>query len=306
MSYKIIKFFVMNITKVNQHDTFKNGEIIMLKVPDGRVKEFGDAVMNHKVNVSAMNVYFQNIRMLNGKHKYIDRDTYSDVFKHALSDIELVSSPIDSFVPADNDDEHGDELFYVNQLMPEYVEISERLTIDVLKTELGTAHPAIVALINNECTLDRLIDDIYIYYCLFKYLEMIDIIQIKSYSYLTPIIEWIVDNVTLKDIKGFMHSKNFNPEKYTKNFEDLIFNPEFAITHKFYAGKEGNVEGTSLFCDSFDIGKLMIKLASNIVIKSDVFWIIGIYMICSFAIFDKGNPDSKITKYVSDVISKIL
>ena len=70
--------------------------------------------------------------------------------------------------------------------------------------------------------------------------------------------------------------------------------------------EEGNVEGTSLFCDSFDIGKLMIKLASNIVIKSDVFWIIGIYMICSFAIFDKGNPDSKITKYVSDVISKIL
>jgi hypothetical protein len=50
----------------------------------------------------------------------------------------------------------------------------------------------------------------------------------------------------------------------------------------------------------------MTVLASNIVIKSDAFWIIGIYMICSFAIFDKDNPDSKITKYVSDVISKIL
>lgn len=280
----------------------------MLKVPDGRVREFGDAVMNHKVNISAMNVYFQNIRMLNGRHKYIDRDTYASMFKHALSDIELVSSPIDSFVPADNDDEgHTDELFYVNQLMPEYVEISKRLTEDILKTELGPAHPAIIALINNECTLDRLIDDIYIYYCLFKYLEMIDIIQVKSYSYLTPIIEWIVDNVTLKDIKGFIHSKNINPEKYTKNFEDLIFNPDFAITHKFYAEEEEKEgKGSEAFCDCFDINKVMVTLASNIVIKSDVFWIIGIYMICSFAIVDKNNPDSKITKYVRDVISKIL
>ena len=283
----------------------------MLKVPDGRVREFSDAIMNHKVNVSAMNVYFQNIRMLNGRHKYIDRDTYANIFKHALSDIELVSSPIDSFVPADSDDEeHVDELFYVNQLIPEYVEMSKRLTEDVLKTELGTTHPAIIALINNECTLDRLIDDIYIYYCLFKYLEMIDIIQVKSYSYLTPIIEWIVDNVTLKDIKGFIHSKNINPEKYTKNFEDLIFNPDFAITHKFYAEEKEKEEAENkedgLFCDCFDISKVMVTLASNIVLKSDVFWIIGIYMICSFAIVDKSNPDSKITKYVSDVISKIL
>lgn len=274
----------------------------MLKIPDSRVNEFGDAVLNHKVNISAMNVYFQNIRMINGRHKYVNRDMYNDIFRDMISDIELVSSPIDSFVPCDDT---VDELFLVNQLLPEYVSISERITLDVIKEKIGNTDPIVVAIVNNECKLSTIIDDIYIYYCLFKYLDMIDIIRIKSYSYLTPIIEWIVNDITLKEIKDFIHTRKINNEKYIKNFEDLLFNPDFSMTQKFYAERTTTGDD-NLFCEPFDVHKMMTTLASNIVLKTDSFWILGIYMICSFAMFDKANNESPCVKYVNDIISKIL
>lgn len=274
----------------------------MFRTPDALNNEFKPLFHTHRLQISACNVYYQNIRMLNGRHKLLDRDTYKEYFLAALSDIELESSPIDSFVP--DTDENSDNLFIVNQIVPEYLEISKRVTLDHIFETLPASHDVYVKLKENRNLLSTVLDDIYIYFSLFKYLDQIDLIRLNIYSNLTPIIEYVVENITIKDYKNYFTSKRINEEKYIKNFSDALFNPDVAHTQKFYSEAHGDIP-------AIDVVNLMMRLASNIVLQSDKYIIIAIYMTLAFSIsdinrgFENGEHRSPCVAYVRDVLSKI-
>lgn len=253
----------------------------------------------HRLNIAASNVYFQNIRMLNGRHKIIDRETYKEFFHNLTADIELETSPIDAFVPCMDDD--SPDLFVVNQLVPEYERIKKRITIEDIENTFAPSHPIRMELSSDKSKLSTIIDDIFIYYCVFKYLSQIDMIALDTGSNFSPIIEWVVENITLGDINNYMYTKKINEDKYVKYAEDVIFNPDLSRLQKFYAEGHDDIP-------PIDVQKLMMGLVSNVDLKSDMYIVIAIYMTLWFAVADISNDkieDSPCRNYVRDVISKI-
>jgi hypothetical protein len=58
----------------------------------------------------------------------------------------------------------------------------------------------------------------------------------------------------------------------------------------------------------FDVVNLLMRLASNVVLKTDIYFVLGAYMIISFAMPDFKNDkldESPCTKYICDVLSKL-
>ena len=112
----------------------------MFNLPDKTANEFKKLFETHRVQISAMDVFYQNIRMLNKKNKLLDRDSYSEYVLGILNDIELVTSPIDAFIPDVSDDEteevnsveenekeDDDSIFKINRSVPEYEKIKNRM-----------------------------------------------------------------------------------------------------------------------------------------------------------------------------------
>lgn len=73
----------------------------MFKISDKTRNEFASLFETTEF-ISQHATFFQNIRMLNGRHKLLDRETFVEYFKNIVNDIDLESSPIDSFIPADD------------------------------------------------------------------------------------------------------------------------------------------------------------------------------------------------------------
>lgn len=274
----------------------------MLKFPENKKRDFLDKFQTHKVNVAACNIFFQTIRMLNGQHMYLDRDSYKEHFLMALSDIELVTPPTDAFVPNDAED-HSTRLFEVNRLSAEYLEIVKRLPANLIEDAFGPASALVVLIKNDPEKLDIIYDDIFIYYNLFKYIDQIDMIRLNMFSNYTDIIEYVVTNFTFADWKSFLISKKVNPEKYAKNCEDILFNPDIAATQKFY------INNTNENIPTFNLVDLLMRLTSNIVFKTDIIFILAVYEICSFAMGEFANKqtdtDPKCRDYVTNVLSKL-
>ena len=110
----------------------------MFNVPQKKVNEFHKLYDNHRMLISGCDVFFVNIRMLNGRHTIMDRQTFVDNYKTFTADIDLETSPLDAFIP--NSEEESDEktrLFLVNRDVPEYERIKKRVTLDELKNTLG-------------------------------------------------------------------------------------------------------------------------------------------------------------------------
>jgi hypothetical protein len=127
-------------------------------------------------------------------------------------------------------------------------------------------------------------------------------IRLNTYSNFTPIIEYIVNNITLDDWKNFLVSKRINEEKYAKNCEDIIFNPDVSATYKFY------IEPQKETTPKFDVVNLMMRLVTNMVVKTDIILILGVYLTIGFAMSDFNNDkaeDSPCAKYVREVLSKL-
>lgn len=269
----------------------------MLKIPGKDMAEFKQRYQTHKLNISASNIFFQMVRMLNGRHQIVDRNTYRDNFLNALSDIELVTPPTDGFIPTDEGEK---SLFVPNRLASEYIEITKRLPLSLVEESFGPTNAMVILLKNDPKNMDIFYDDVYTYYSLFKYIDQIDIIRINTYSNYTPIIEYIVNNITLDDWKAFLVSKKINEEKYAKYCEDIIFNPDISATYKFY---KDNVDPT---VPEFDVVNLMMRLVSNLVVQTDMLLILGVYLTIGFAMGDFNNKkaeDSPCAKYVRDVLS---
>ena len=272
----------------------------MLKVPDSKCKDFGMLFQNHRMHMAATNIYYNHIKLIVNQSRYIDRDTYMSIFEQMFMDIEFKTSPIDAFVPVEKVNP-SDRIFVTNQIVPEYVEIQKRITADVIKEKLDVTHPACIAITDDVTKLADVIDDIYMHFCTFRYLAQIDVIRLSCYSNYTEIIEYVVNNISKKDLESFMSQKRLNPEKYDKYCEDIMFNPDVKRTQMFYLEDHGDIK-------AFDVTNLMLCLTTNIVFKSDIYIILGIYLILSFAIPDVINEkidDSPCVAYVRDVLSKI-
>lgn len=271
----------------------------MFKIALGETNKFKSLFENHRLHIAASNIYYQNIRLINGRHKILDRKTYEEYYRGILNDIELETSPIDSFVPST--DENSRDLFVVNQLVPEYKRIASRVTLDDMFKNIPMTHDVCMKLKENPNLLSTVVDDIYIYWCVYKYLDQIDEIRIRTLSNMTDIIEYVVNNITLKDLRDFIRSNKINPEKYEKYCQDILFNPEVSSLQKFYSEPHGDIP-------AIDVVNLMMKLSTFVDLKSDTYIIIGIYMTMSFAVSDITNnrvDDSPCAKYVRDVLSQI-
>ena len=279
-------------------------------------EEYYKLYEGHRMNISATNVYFQNIRLLNTyKTELISRDDFKEYYKTILDDIKNVSSPIDCLIPneeklpgEDSDDPDVNievpdnyKLFIVNQLVPEYKEISARIKADKLEDVFPLDHPARMAYLENPEKIEQIIEETFIHWLVFKYLETIETLHINTFSNFTPVIEWTVQNIDEKTLKNFLVSKNVNMDKVRSKTHEFIFKPDLSRMKKFYDEDHGEFK-------SIDIVSLIHRLVSNIVVKSDIYIITAIYLTLSFAMTDIYNnnvEDSPCAKYVRDVLSKI-
>ena len=266
----------------------------------------------HRMNISATNVYFQNIRLLNTyKVKLLNRDDFKEYYKGILEDIELSSSPIDCLIPNEAElpeNEKGEyevpddyPLFVVNQLVPEYIKIKDRITNDNMDETLPETHEARMTLKDAPEKIDQFIDEVFVHWLTFKYLEAIEKLHLQAISNFKPVIEYVVNNITEKDLKSFLLSRRINDKKFADKGHEFIFKPDINRMQKFY---QEDHNGFPII----DVMDLIKRLVTNIVVKSDIYIITAIYITLSFAMSDiyvNRVDDSECAKYVRDVLSKI-
>ena len=287
----------------------------MFNIIGKQLDEFYRLYEAHRMNISATNVYFQNIRLLNTyKTELLSRDDFVEFYKGILSDVKNESAPIDCLIPndqklinEDSDDPNAEievpedyKLFIINQEVPEYKTIAARIKADDMDATFPPTHPVRMAVMDNPDKITQVIDEAFIHWLVFKYLETIETLHIQTFSNFTPVIEWTVKNVGLKELKSFVISKNINLEKVRSKTHQFIFKPDLSRMKKFY---EDDHEGFP----KIDVVKLLEKLTSNTVVKSDIYVVTAIYLTLSFAMTDiyNGNLDEPHVIYVRDVLSQI-
>ena len=272
-------------------------------------KDFERLLTQHRLMNATSDVYYQNARMLNGSHKFLDLASFNEYYKPLVSDIELVTEPVDAFIPAVVDEEAGEVLndeevhagvFIVNRVGPEYEKIDKRVTIDDLRNTLPATHPALVAVLENGNNLMHVKDDIYIYYSMMKYIQKLDEIRLMELSNMTPVIEYAVNNIDLKAIRQHLHSKKINIDKYKKFMSEYMFRPDYQFTVAFYDSEHEDIP-------TFDLELVMQRLITNIDVKADNTVCVAIYLATTYAISDikAKNYDAECVKYIRDVLSKI-
>lgn len=265
----------------------------MFNINRSKLNDFNQIFNNHRYFVNRMNIYILNIRLIQDKYRYMDKQTYDTCFRNALSAIELNSDPIESIVPYTDKDTDGfenDRSFYLNYETDEAKEIVEKIDSDVMRDTLIPGSELATKFANEEISLKDLVDDVYLNYLVTKYWEQINAIRFQAYSNLSKLIEYTTELVDLKTLKSYMISKKLNEEKYAKNCADIICNYEMSLVHRLYKNEEAlkpfNIK-------PFDLQNLMIRLATNLTVKSDIYIVLGIYGVCSFASVELMKPDNQ-------------
>lgn len=113
-------------------------------------------------------------------------------------------------------------------------------------------------------------------------------IRLKMLSNITPIIEYTV-NISERDIKDFIISRKINEEKYNEKCVDILFNPDVAVTQKFYA-----LEHAEQGIPSINVINLMMRLVTTTVLKSDIYYSFDVHNII-FCKYDGANKQYGIT-----------
>jgi hypothetical protein len=240
--------------------------------------------------------------MINKHHVFLNKEDFDTYYKNFTADIELESSPIESFIPDGGQFEQNDHVkrvFIVNRDTPEYVRIKKRMSLEDLFNTLPATHDVVAVLKEEPGKFDDVVDDVYIYYCVNKYLMMIEQLRLRAISAMTPVIEYVVNHITLAQWKDYLQSRKINPEKCDKYLTDNIFQPDFDNTTAYYLKEH---EGIT----PFDTTDLIYRLCTNIIMKTDIYMIIAVYLILTFSKVDIENNDydnSPCACYVRDVLS---
>lgn len=280
----------------------------MMLMPLELQNKWRDVFRKHQYLVNSENIYYNTIRLINKHHKLLDRDGFVEFYKNILDDIELKSHPIDMFVPNENMDEElenedGEDpsIIVVSRTTPEYERIAKRITLEDLYATIPPTHPVHIELKKNPGKLPIVVDDIVLYWGLFKFLDMIDAIRLKDISVMTPVIEYVVENITLDMWKSFMETKRIKPKKVNKWMEDNFFGPDYDHTNGFYMNEKENDF-------TIDVNNLLQLLCTNIIFNSDIYIIIAVYLILTFSkadIKEKNYENSPCATYVRDVLAKL-
>jgi hypothetical protein len=271
----------------------------MINIPRG--EEYYNLFTNHRLHVSACNIFFNTCKMISTRKTKFTRDMYKQYFEGELCEIELSSSPIEAFVIC-GETEDEDSLWTVNRLTPEYEKIKLVVTMEHFLEVVPMDNESAMAVKEDPINMDRVWDDIFVHFSVLKYLAQIEVIRLKMYSNAAPMIEYVVNNVSLKNFKNdYLHSNRLDDEKYAKHGKEIIFNPDIARCQKFYAVPHGDIP-------AFDVINLMNRLTKNLVMKSDIYIILAVYMILVFAmsdVFIQKDVESPCADYVKNVLSKL-
>lgn len=286
----------------------------IFNVPSLEAKVFGEILDDHKMHIAGSNIFHQHIRLLSISDKMMSRDNYKEWLYNVLRDIQLETAPMEVFIPTD---ETMEVPFVLNTETPEYKKICSRLRLERIFTYIPELSDLGVKLKEKPELINKVWEDAYVYYNLYQYIQQIENTRLHTLSNAAPLIEWIAGgkvknpetgeeiilprNIGLKDIDGFIEQWRPNVEKFTKKCSDIFFGPDLEHCHKFYSEEHGDIP-------VIDVKGLLIKLATNIVVPSDLTIILGLYLILSFAIADIMNDrinESPCAEYVRDVISNI-
>lgn len=277
----------------------------MITIPQHELNEFKDIFENkYKLCVNSCNIYFQTIRLINKHHSFLTKDDFDAFYYNITRDIELVSNPYEAFIPdkAEMENPNVRRVFIVNRDVPEYVRIQKRVTLDDLFNTIPPEHEVHMLLKENSSKLVDVVDDVFIYWSVHKYLDAIDQLRLQSISCMTPIIEYVVNNITMNDWKDYLSSKRINEDKCEKYLTaDVIFQPDFDHTVEFYKEDHNDVF-------AFDVSNLIERMCTNIIVKTDIYMIIAVYLILTFSKVDIKNESYDISPcaaYVRDILSRL-
>lgn len=299
----------------------------MFKLTGTQTKEFSKIYEQTKLMRSTTDIFYNNIKMLHCmKTFYVTQEIYDDLYDGLLADIELVSSPIDAIIPNMTEyplDENGNQIIpedyqvcVLNDVVPEYERIQKRVTVDDIKNNTEPSHPLHMAVVENPDNILKILNDVYRFWLIRRYFVQIEMLHMNQISLMTPIIEYIVENITIDDLKANLTSKRINMEKVVPRIKETIFLPDLGRIKSFYHTEN------PLF-DIFDAENLIQRLMSNITLTSDMYIISGIYHLLTFALNDFAKnidsieeqkkdgvecPDvslSKCEEYVINVLSKL-
>ena len=283
----------------------------MFNINRSKIVDFNQIFNNHRYFVNRMNIYLLNIQLISNGYRHMDQTTYNTCFRNALSAIELSSDPIESIVPysdVDTDGFENDRSFYLNYETEEAKAIVEKIDADVMRDTLIPGSDLATKFANEEVSLKDLVDDVYLHYLVTKYWEQVNALRFQAYSNLTPIIEYTVELVNEKTLKNHLVSRRENIEKYEMKCRDIICNYEMSIVCRTF----NNEELLSKFdIKPFDLQKLMISLATNLTVKTDIYIILGIYGAISFASvelskskIEKLSPCVDFVRMISEYMNK--
>ena len=262
----------------------------MFNINRSKIVDFEQIFNNHRYFVNRMNIYLLNIQLIRNGYRHMDQETYNTCFRNALSAIELNSDPIESIVPysdVDTDGFENDRSFYLNYETEEAKAIVEKIDADVMRDTLLPGSDLAAKFANEEVSLKDLVDDVYLHYLVTKYWEQVNAIRFQAYFNITPIIEYTVETVNEKSLKNHLVSRRDNIEKYEIKCRDIICNYEMSLVCRTF---KDETLLSKFDIKPFDVQKLMISLATNLTIKTDIFIILGIYGAISFASVELSKP----------------
>lgn len=289
-------------------------------------KDFEQIYVNARKLRCETDMFYNNIRMLHYmKTFFVTQEIYDDLYDGILSDIELVSSPIDTVIPNLDDlpeDEQGNAIVpedytvcVLNDSVPEYTKLSHRVTADDILKNTEPSHPLHVALIENPNNIKKILNDVFKFFLIRRYFVQIELLHMNELSLMTPLIEYVVKNVTEKDIKSHIISTKINMERSVPALKETVFMPDFGRVKAFYA-EDSNVHAF------IDVENLILTLITNKTLVSDMYIISAIFHIMSFAMIDfakhekeydeqkeQGIEEPKIEyseceKYINEVLAK--
>ena len=265
----------------------------------------------HEELLTTCRLNLQSCALINGKQSIMPHDIYVEHYKNFTWDIEIKTSPLEAFIPVDtkipirfdllenlDDKPVRTREFIINREIPEYERLAKRITLDELQSTLNPTHPVLIALERGRVKFEDIVDDIFINLCLSKFIDGINTARIQMFSNMTPVIDYVTDNIGYDDLKRYIQSTRINPDKLEKYEDKVFFEQDYKKICEFYYGEKAKSPV------QFDLDNLIERLITNIVSKSDIYIILAIYLTASFAVSDfKRDLDSPAVRYVTDVLS---
>lgn len=298
----------------------------MFNLSGSNTKKFEEIYVDAQKIRCTTDMYYNNLRLLHYmKTFFVTQEIYDDLYDGILSDIELVSLPIDTVIPNMTEypkDEEGNEIIpedytvcVLNDAVPEYEKITHRVTTEDILKNTEPSHPLHVALIDNPENIKKIINDVFKFFLIRRYFVQIEMLHMAELSSITPIIEYIVKNITAEDIKKHIVQTKINMKKAVPALKETIFMPDFGRVKAFYA-EDSDVH------EFIDVENLIFTLITNKTITSDMYIISAMFHILSFAMVDfakhqeeyntqkeQGIEEPKIEfseceKYINEVLAK--